>query len=87
MVFLELRREPGVHSRVSAGVAINNFCFFSDIRTPLLLRWTPQESKLGWAEQYGRFWGEAGDRGSHSILHSDVGTPFHFQKESGIVTL
>ena len=28
MVFLELRREPGVHSRVTAGVAINNFCFF-----------------------------------------------------------
>ena len=27
MVFLELRREPGVHSRVMAGVAINNFCF------------------------------------------------------------
>ena len=34
MVFLELRREPGVHSRVTAGVDINNFCFFSDDRTP-----------------------------------------------------
>ena len=30
MVFLELRREPGVHSRVTARVPINNFCFFSD---------------------------------------------------------
>ena len=29
MVFLELRHEPGLHSRVTAGVAINNFCFFS----------------------------------------------------------
>ena len=28
MVFLKLRWEPGVHSRVTAGVAINNFCFF-----------------------------------------------------------
>ena len=28
MVFLKLRREPGVHSRVMAGVAINNFSFF-----------------------------------------------------------
>ena len=27
MVILELRREPGVHSRVTAGVSINNFCF------------------------------------------------------------
>ena len=28
MDFLKLRWEPGVHSRVTAGVAINNFCFF-----------------------------------------------------------
>ena len=35
MVFLELLREPGVHSRVTAGVAINNFCFLSKVRTPL----------------------------------------------------
>ena len=27
MVFLELRREPGVHSRVMAGGAINYFVF------------------------------------------------------------
>ena len=47
MVFLELQREPGVHSRVTVGVAINNFCFFSDVRTPRSLRWTPQESRLG----------------------------------------
>ena len=56
MIFLELQQEPGVHSRVTAGVAINNFCYFTDVRTPLWLRWTPQESKLGLAEQYGRFW-------------------------------
>ena len=34
MVFLELGWEPGLHSRVMAGVAINNF-FFSDVKTPL----------------------------------------------------
>ena len=56
MVFLELQREPGAHSRVTAGVAINNFCFFSEVRTPLSIRSTPQESKLGLAEQYGHFW-------------------------------
>ena len=28
MVFLKLRWEPGLDSRVTAGVAINNFCFF-----------------------------------------------------------
>ena len=31
--------------------------------------------------------GEAGDRGSLSIWHIDIGTPIHFQEESGIVTL
>ena len=31
--------------------------------------------------------GEAGDRGSLFIWHSDIGTPIHFQEESGIVTL
>ena len=56
MVFLKLRREPGLYTRVTAGVAIKNFCFFSDYRTPLELRWTPQESKLGLAEQYRHFW-------------------------------
>ena len=82
MVFLKLPREPGVHFRVTAGVAINNFCFFSDIRTPLQLRWTPQEQNN--TDTSG---GEAGDRGSLSSWHSDIGTPIHFQKESGVVTL
>ena len=35
MFFLVLCWEPGVHSRVTAGEAINNFCFFSDVRTSL----------------------------------------------------
>ena len=28
MVFLVLRRVPGLHSRITAGVDINNFFFF-----------------------------------------------------------
>ena len=35
MGFLELRQDPGVYSRVTAGVAIKNFCLFSDVRTPV----------------------------------------------------
>ena len=35
MVFLEVLRDPGVHSQVKAGVDINIFYFFSDVRTPL----------------------------------------------------
>ena len=30
--------------------------------------------------------GEAGDRGSLSSCHSDIGIPIHFQKESGNIT-
>ena len=55
MVFLMLRWEPGVYSRVTAGMAIQNPCLFSDVRTPVKLRWIPQETKLGLAGPYGRF--------------------------------
>ena len=47
MVFLELQREAGVCSRVTAGEVIKNFCLFTDVRTPIYLRWTPQKSRLG----------------------------------------
>ena len=33
MVFLELQRNPGVYSRVSAGMAIQSSCLFSDVRS------------------------------------------------------
>ena len=56
MGFLELRQEPGVYYRVSAGMAIRNSSLFSEVRTLVLLRRTPQESKLGLAGQYGCFW-------------------------------
>ena len=35
MVFLELQREAGLCSRVTAGVDIKNFCFLSEVGTPL----------------------------------------------------
>ena len=35
MVFLELRWEPGLYSRVTAGEAIKYFSLFSDVRTPV----------------------------------------------------
>ena len=35
MGFLELQQEPGVYSRVMAGVAFKNFCLFIEIRTPV----------------------------------------------------
>ena len=35
MGFLELRPEPGVNSRVTAGMAIRNSTLFSEVRTPV----------------------------------------------------
>ena len=35
MVFLKLRRDPGLYSRVLAGMPIQNSCLFSDVRTPV----------------------------------------------------
>ena len=34
MIFLELRQEAGLCSRVTAGMAIQNSCLFSYVRTP-----------------------------------------------------
>ena len=33
--FLELRWEPGVYSRVMAGMNLQSSCLFSDLRTPV----------------------------------------------------
>ena len=33
--FLELRQEPGVYSRVTAGMSIRNWSLFSEVRTPV----------------------------------------------------
>ena len=42
--FLELWREPWVYSRVTVGMILQSSCLFSDIKTPVYLRGTPQES-------------------------------------------
>ena len=49
MGFLELQQEPGVYSRVTAGMAIRNSTLFSEVRTPVYLRRTHQQSELGLA--------------------------------------
>ena len=35
MGFLELRQEPGVYSRITAGISIRNWSLFSETRTPV----------------------------------------------------
>ena len=35
MGFLELQQEPGVYSRVTAGMEVRNFTWFSEVRIPV----------------------------------------------------
>ena len=35
MVFLKVRQELGVSSRVMMGMTLKNSCLFSDVRTPM----------------------------------------------------
>ena len=86
MVFLELRREPGICSRVMTGIAIKNF--FCSATSELLSSYDGHRRILNYTLQDNKdaSGGEAGDRGSLSSWNSDIRIPIHFQKESGIVT-
>ena len=46
MGVLELQQEHGVYSQVTVGMAMRNSTLFSEVRTPVYLGGTPQESKL-----------------------------------------
>ena len=63
MGFLELQQEPGVYSRVTAGMFIRNWSVFSEVMTPVLKWGTTHECKLGVAGQYRRFWKLSGSSG------------------------
>ena len=86
MVFLELRREPVVCSRVTAGVAFKNF--FYSVTPGLLSSYDGHLRNLNyaWQDNMDASGGEAGDRSSLSSWNSDIGIPIHFPKESGFIT-
>ena len=87
MVFLELQEEPGVYSRVTAGLAIKNFVYSAT--SGLNSSYNGHLRYLNKASQDSTdtSGGEAGDRCSLSGWHNDVGIHIHFQEDSGIVTL
>ena len=86
MGFLEMRQEHGVYSRVTAGMAIRNSTLFSEVRTPVWLGRTPQESKLGLQDNTDASGGEVGDQASLSSFYRDIGIPINFQEDSGLPT-
>ena len=79
MVFLEFRREHRVCSRVMAGVAIKNFCLFSDGGRPSTYNGHLRNLNYAWQDNTDASGGEAGERGSLSSWNSDIGIPIHFQ--------
>ena len=79
MDFLYLRSEPGIHSRVTAGVALNNFGFSA---TSGLLSCSDGHLRSlneAWQKNTEASGGEAGDRRSRSSWYSDIGIPINFQ--------
>ena len=86
MVLLELLRDPGLYSPVQTGMALLDSCLF---RTSGLLYscevhlWILLQV---WQGNSDASQGEAGDPGSLSSCHRDIGIPIHFQEESGIVS-
>ena len=46
MGFLELQQEPGVYSRVTVGMDVQNSTWFSKVRILVYLGRIPQEAKL-----------------------------------------
>ena len=44
MYFLELWQEPGLHSRVTAGMILQSSCLLSEFSTPVRFQGTTQES-------------------------------------------
>ena len=86
MIFLELRGEPGVCSRVTAGVPLKTFV--CPVTSGLLSCYDGHLRNLNyaWEDNTDASGGEAGDRGSLSSWNSDIGIPIYFQKESGLIT-
>ena len=86
MGFLELQQEPGVYSRVTAQMALRNSTWFSEVRIPIQLGWTPLEAKLVYEDNTDASGGEMGDQASLSSFHKYIGIPINFQEVSGLGT-
>ena len=81
MGFLELRQEPGVHSRVTAGWPFETpLC---SAKSGLLSSYDRHLRNLNkaWLDNTDASGGEAGDQASLSSFHRDIGIPIHFQEE------
>ena len=81
MVFLELRREPGVYSRVTMRMALQNTCLFSDVGFLSSSKGQLRILLEAWQGNRDATRGEAGDPGFISICHRDIGIPINIQEK------
>ena len=81
MVFHELQWDPGVYSRVTAGMDLQKTCLYID--SGLLSSYEGHLRNLfeAWQGDRDASLGEAGDTGSFSSCHRDIGIPNNFQEE------
>ena len=86
MALLDLQWEPGVYSRVTAGMALQNSCLFSDVRTLFSCKGHLRILPEGWQRNRDASRGKVRDPVSRSSFHSDIGFPINFQEESVIVS-
>ena len=86
MVFLELQGERGVYSPVTAGWPFKiRVCSATSVLLPSY-KGHLRTLLEAWKGKRDASRGEAGDPGSLSSYHRDIGIPINFQEESGIVT-
>ena len=86
MIFLELRQEPGYILKLQSGWPFKTHV--CSVTSGLLSSYEGHLRNLieDWQGNMDASRGEAGDPGSLSSCHSDIGIPINFQQDSGIVT-
>ena len=79
MVFLDLRQEPGVCSRIPGGYPLKTLVCSVTLRLLSSYDGHLRNLKYAWQDNTDASGGEAGDPGSLSSWNSDIGIPIHFQ--------
>ena len=81
--FLELPREPAEYSWVMAGKILHRSCLFSTLELLSIYKGYLRNLLEAWKGNTDASQIEAGDQGSLSTCHSDIGIHINFQKNQG----
>ena len=73
MAFLELRQEPGVYSRVTVGIAIQNSSLFSEVRILSSYQGHLRNLNKAWQDNTDASGGEVGTKGPFLVSKKILG--------------